>query len=221
MEGWKDTHHRLWPGIDVPKLLCPVQSKNENGEKFFQEQTVPTSLMISIFVFAISQVKRNAMFRKRASPPLIDIIVKCCHTGKLKLTLPLEQAWSLDMPSHGKLPLACFLTNENEKNQFLDDWDWMLQDPSDAQSSLPVSSQELNTFPTHFHRTSCAGNRQVIYALSCYNSAYWASHSICSGPATGLISNQMCFAGMIDQINKHCSTSWFVQYYFCLDVFYS
>lgn len=65
LPSWQDTHRTIWPGYSVPDLLTPInvqrkRKRNEcEGESYFQEQTVPTSILMSIFVFGVSSAKRK------------------------------------------------------------------------------------------------------------------------------------------------------------------
>ena len=134
LESWKDTHHALWPGMSVPALLIPIGSREKAPEgqlKWFQELTVPTSLMISIYAFQVSNAKRNRHFRDLAAPPLVELISRSFQTGNLTLNIPTiggNQAWNLTIPASGQVPLACLIHQQSAQAMFEEEWTWMTQD---------------------------------------------------------------------------------------------
>lgn len=132
MEAWQDAHRLVWPGFQVPKLLEPLSKRNVARESgFFPEQTVPTSLMFAIFVFQITNPKRNTTFRSLSASAFIDFVAACCSTGELVLKVSTAggngQPWELPVPRNGQLPLNCFLTDELQQ-KFEEEWQWMMQD---------------------------------------------------------------------------------------------
>ena len=137
LPSWQDTHRTMWPGYGVPDLLTPinVQRKRKRDEceggSYFQEQTVPTSMMMSIFVFGVSNPKRNPCYRLHAAKPLVDVVSQCCRQGDLQLTLPAvgdQAVYSVPIPRDGNIPVQSFLRNHQMREVFLEEWGWMLQD---------------------------------------------------------------------------------------------
>ena len=134
LETWKDTHRALWPGMSVPDLLIPIGSKEKAPEgklKWFQELTVPTSLMISIYTFQVSNGKRNRQFRELAAPPLVELVARTCQSGNLNLNVPTiggNQVWNLTIPASGQLPLACLIHRPSMQEKFEEEFTWMTQD---------------------------------------------------------------------------------------------
>ena len=114
--------------------LIPIGSKEKAPEgklKWFQELTVPTSLMISIYTFQVSNGKRNRQFRELAAPPLVELVARTCQSGNLNLNVPTiggNQVWNLTIPASGQLPLACLIHRPSMQEKFEEEFTWMTQD---------------------------------------------------------------------------------------------
>ena len=120
----------LWPGYEVPSLLQPITSSTKTGnsrEQFFVEQTVPTSMMISILAFGLTNAKRNLPFRALTAGGLIGLTRALCQFGELELTTtPIGQSrsfkWSVS--ADATFPLACFIQSRAERADFVESWGW-------------------------------------------------------------------------------------------------
>lgn len=132
MPTWQDFHRRVWPGYDVPDLLLPIQlnSKDVSGQSFFQELTLPTSMMMSYLASGIANRKRNLIFRNQSAAALISLVGACCRSGKLRLTtqpVGSHAIFELPVPSTGILPQAAFVIGEAGET-FTESWTWALNE---------------------------------------------------------------------------------------------
>ena len=137
LAGWSEFHQRLWPGHEVPDLLHPITSAKPRSQQqqavgeWFVEQTVPTSFLVSIFGFGLSNKKRNLQFRAQTAQAVSGLASRLCQQGVLSLvTRPLGQAQAVTwrLPPSTCLPLACYVSSARLREQFSDDWAWEAKD---------------------------------------------------------------------------------------------
>ena len=125
LTSWSDWHEELWPGF-LPKLLEPLQHRATPSEgKYFQELTVPTSMLIAIVAFGAGQQKRNPPYRVVSAKALVSIVDTVTRSGKLQLTtrpLRSDQAMTVHVPFHGCLPTACYVVGRT-LSTFRQSWD--------------------------------------------------------------------------------------------------
>ena len=110
-------HELLWPGSPLPNILTPsavnqqMGPSDESDPKYFTENTLPTSFMMSAICAQIIQGRSARMFRQAASSLLYDLLKKLVQTSKMTVRLSSHgNEFNIPVPTSGTFPTAVFCT---------------------------------------------------------------------------------------------------------------
>ena len=91
-------------------MLTPLQHRAAPSEnKYFQELTVPTSMLFAVLAFGVGQPKRNPGYRLASAKALVGVVNTVIRSGKLQLTtrpVGSGQNLTVPVPVNGCLPQA-------------------------------------------------------------------------------------------------------------------
>ena len=134
LKPWQEMHRRLWPGFVVPELLTPIPQKGgAAATKFFQETTLPTSMMLAFFTFGCNCSKRNPGYRFAAQKFLIDLVSHICSSSGNSFYVKVQALgsrgyvqWPVSRDGH--LPVRAFFSDADHVQRFEEQWALMQQD---------------------------------------------------------------------------------------------
>ena len=133
LSAWNEWHKQLWPDHKIPTLLQPLTlttGVKRDQPRWFQEQTVPTTMMFSIFGFGLGAPKRNPKFRSLTAAALAHLTAKVCQHGGFRVVVtPVGQATSISwpVPLNTCLPLLCYIADPQARADFTERWGWESQ----------------------------------------------------------------------------------------------